>query len=119
MSTLTPASVLSTLATIGKEIDTMTETLRPLGEAEVEARLKYKRAFNQALFRNKSDADGKPLTADLRRSLSELETLQLEAEWKASELALQEAKDKLKALRDRLEIGRSLSPIMRLEWGQN
>lgn len=119
MSNLTPASVLATLATIGKEIDNMTETLRPLGEAEVEARLKYKRAFNQALFRNKADVDGKPLTADMRRALSELETLQLEADWKASELALQEAKDKLKALRDRLEIGRSLSPIMRLEWGQS
>ena len=119
MSTLTPASVLSTLATIGKEIDTMTDTLRPLGEAEVEARLTYKRAFNVAMFKNKVDLDGKPLTADLRRAKCELDTLELEATWKAAELALQEAKDKLKALRDRLEIGRSLSPIMRLEWGQN
>lgn len=119
MSQLTPASVLSTLATIGKEIDVMTETLRPLGEAEVQARLDYKRAFNVAMFNNKVDADGKPLTADLRRAMCELETLKLEAEWKAAEIALQEAKDKLKALRDRLEIGRSLSPIMRLEWWQN
>lgn len=117
MSDLTPASVLATLAGIGKEIDTMTEKLKVAEWEERQAKRVYRRAEAVALLSNKCDANGKPYTVQEKEALALLATEEEAAAWDKADYALQAIKDDLKALRDRLEIGRSLSPIMRLEYG--
>jgi hypothetical protein len=119
MSELTPAVVLKTLADIGKDIDAATKLLRSRDEAETMARHAYKRAFNVGLYKYKADDEGKPYTADIRRAKAEDSAAELELAWEVTRIDMQEVKDELRALRDRLDIGRSMSPIMRLEWGQS
>ena len=109
MSDLTPAVIANTLSRIGKEIDALTVQLETLDRAETMARHEYRHAFNKAFL----VAEG---SVDARRALAEVQTDDLELAWSIAGVALRSAKDELRALRDRLEIGRSLSAIMRLEW---
>jgi hypothetical protein len=119
MSDLTPASVLATLARISKDIETQTRLLRTMDEEETRTRHAHRRAFNVGLYVNKLDEEGKAYTADIRRALAQDGAQELEVEWEAARINFQEIKDELKMLRDRLDVGRSLSPIMRLEYGQS
>ena len=110
MSELTPAAITRTLSQISKEIDELTDELARLDEAAVRARQDYKVAYARAFL----TADG---SMDIRRYTAETATADALL---ASELADQQhraAVAQLKALRDRLEVGRSLGAIMRLEWG--
>ena len=111
MSNLTPAEVIRTLSTISREIDELTVELTRLDEAAVRARQEYKVAYARAFLTAEGAMDIRRYTAD-----DECADLQL-----ASEIADQQhraAVTQLRALRDRLEVGRSLSALMRLEWGQ-
>lgn len=111
MTDLTPAAITRTLSQISKEIDELTDELAVLDEAAVRARQDYKVAYARAFL----DADG---SMDIRRYTAETATADALL---TSELADQQhraAVSQLKALRDRLEVGRSLGAIMRLEWGQ-
>jgi hypothetical protein len=113
---LTPASVLNTLASIGKDIDSATDKLREADWGEREARRNFRRAEALAVLANKHDANGKPYSVIEREALAYLATEAERFEHDKAEYNLQAVKDELKALRDRLEIGRSMSPIMRMEF---
>jgi hypothetical protein len=54
---------------------------------------------------------------DIRRYSAELETADLFLDYELAEQKLRAAVGQIKALRDRLEVGRSLGPLVRLEWG--
>ncbi len=111
MSNLTPAQIISTLSTISKDIDEATDEIARLDEQAVRARATYKTAYARAFL----GAEG---SMDIRRYTAELETAEAHLE---SELADQQHRasvSAIKALRDRLEVGRSLGPLVRLEWGQ-
>lgn len=117
MAELTPASVMNTLASIGKEIDTETEKLKAADWAEREARRNFRRANALAILANKIDSmTGKPYPVIEREALAFLATEEEMTAHDIAEYNLQAIKDELKALRDRLEIGRSMSPIMRMEY---
>jgi hypothetical protein len=117
MAELTPASVMNTLAVIGKEIDTETEKLKAADWAEREARRNFRRANALAILANKIDSmTGKPYPVIEREALAYLATEEEMTAHDIAEYNLQAIKDELKALRDRLEIGRSMSPIMRMEF---
>ncbi len=110
MSDLTPAAITRTLSEISREIDELTDQLAELDEAAVRARQEYKVAYARAFL----NADG---SMDIRKYSAETSTSDALL---VSELADQQhraAVAQLKALRDRLEVGRSLGAIMRLEWG--
>lgn len=117
MAELTPATVVNTLAQIGKDIDAATEKLKEADWAEREAYRIYRRAEAVSLLSNKCDANGKPYTVQEKEAMALLATEEESLAWGKAAYNLQVVKDELKALRDRLEIGRSMSPIMRLEWG--
>jgi|TARA_R110000824_G_scaffold96336_3_gene230809 hypothetical protein len=111
VSNLTPAQIISTLSTISKDIDEATDEIARLDEQAVRARATYKTAYARAFL----GAEG---SMDIRRYTAELETAEAHLE---SELADQQHRasvSAIKALRDRLEVGRSLGPLVRLEWGQ-
>jgi hypothetical protein len=111
MSNLTPADIINTLSKISKEIDETTAVIAELDEAAVRARQAYKVAYARAFLTTEG-------SMDVRKYTAELECADLTL---TSELADQEhraAVSSIRALRDRLEVGRSLGPLVRLEWGQ-
>lgn len=111
MSNLTPAQIIETLSRIAKDIDEATDDIARLDGLAVRARSEYKTAYARAFL----TCEG---SMDIRRYTAELDTAELHL---SSELADQQhraAVSAIRALRDRLEVGRSLGPLIRLEWGQ-
>lgn len=111
MSDLTPAAIISTLSQIGREIDDATQELEDADAATVHAKGAYKVAHAKSFI----SAEG---SVEARKAKAEIECYEL---WLAAEVAEQKQRavvSRLRALRDRLEIGRSLGPLVRLEWGQ-
>ena len=109
-SNLTPEQVISTLSVIGKDIDEATAEISRLDEAAVKARVAYKVAYARAFIGTEGSMDIRKYTADLQTQ----DTLLFH------ELADQQhraALSQIRALRDRLEVGRSISVLVRLEWG--
>lgn len=109
MSNLTPQDVIQTLSKISKDIDESTETIAVLDEEAVKARVAHKVAYARAFLSGEGSMDLRRYTADLGTA----DTLLM------SELADQKhrgAVSAIRALRDRLEVGRSLGPLIRLEW---
>lgn len=110
-SNLTPEQVINTLSVIGKDIDEATSEISRLDEAAVRARVAYKVAYAEAFLSTEGSMDIRKYTADLKTADVFL----------THELADQEHRASLgqiRALRDRLEVGRSISVLVRLEWGQ-
>jgi hypothetical protein len=110
MSELTPAAIANTLSQISKEIDELTDELALLDEKAVRRRQNYKVAYAQAFL----ECEG---SMDVRRYTAESLTGELLFDYELAEQKHRAAVAQLKALRDRLEVGRSLGAIMRLEWG--
>ena len=109
-SNLTPEQVIATLSIIGKDIDEATSEISRLDEAAVKARVAYKVAYAESFLRTEGSMDIRKYTAELQTKDALL----------AHELADQEhraALTQIRALRDRLEVGRSISVLVRLEWG--
>jgi len=109
MSNLTPSEIVETLANISKEIDETTVELADLDEAQVRARQEYKRAYAESFLRT----DG---SMDVRRYTAELATSDLVLAYEIAEQRHRACVAHLKALRDRLEVGRSIGALVRLEW---
>lgn len=112
MSNLTPAQIIETLTQISRDIDDATDSISELDEQAVRARQTYKVSYARAFL----SCDG---SMDIRRYTAELECADA---WLDSELADQKHRasvSAIRSLRDRLEVGRSLGPLVRLEWGQS
>lgn len=106
---LTPASIVGTLSQIGRELDAKSGEVADLDETHVRARAAYKSAFARAFI-------GAQGSNDVRRYTAEIETEDLLLAAELSEQVLRASRESLRVLRDRLEIGRSLGAVMRLEW---
>lgn len=111
MSNLTPADIIETLSRISKDIDEATKDIAQLDEAAVKARAKYKTAYARAFLSSEG-------SMDVRRYTAELETAEVSFEAELADQQHRAAVSSIRALRDRLEVGRSLGPLVRLEWGQ-
>ncbi len=110
MSNLTPAQVVETLSKIGRDIDETTDTIATLDEEMVLAR----KAFKKEHARRFLTTEG---SNDVRRYTADYETSDLSFELEVVEQKHRAAVGHLRSLRDRLEIGRSISALVRLEWG--
>lgn len=112
MSNLTPQQVIETLSKIARDIDEVTDDIARLDEEAVHARAAYKTNYARAFLGAEGSMDVRRYTADLLTQDTHL----------CHELADQKhraAVSQIRALRDRLEVGRSLGPLIRLEWGQS
>lgn len=109
MVDLTPATIVNTLSDIGRRLDAQAEAVEELDQQHVELKAAYRKAFAVAFL-------GAHGSNDVRRYTAEVETADLHREVELAEQSLRAAKESLKVLRDRLEIGRSLGAVMRLEW---
>lgn len=112
MTELTPLAIVQTLSAIGRELDAKAIEVEALDEAWVRAKADYKREFARSFL----TATG---AVDVRRYTAEQDTADLYLAAEIAEQVLRAAKEALRVLRDRLEIGRSLGAVMRLEWGNS
>jgi hypothetical protein len=111
-SNLTPAEVIHTLSQIGKDIDEATETLGDLDEAVVKARRAYETEYARTFLSTEGAMEVRKYTAKLATDQSGF-MLELAEQKHRSQVA------HIRALRDRLEVGRSISALVRLEWGNS
>ena len=111
-SSLTPQQVIDTLASISKDIDDTTRDIARLDEALVRARVAHEVAYAKSFL----SIEG---SMDVRRYTAVLETQGSRLELEIAEQKHRAAVGSLRALRDRLEVGRSISPLVRLEWGMS
>lgn len=109
MVELTPAGIVTTLSGIAKRIDEKADEIAQLDALATAARAKAKREYAREFL----NAVG---SNDVKRYTAELATASLTYEADVAEQVLRAGRESLRVLRDRLEVGRSLSAIMRLEW---
>lgn len=110
-SSLTPHDVIQTLSQIGKDIDSATSDLADMDEKVVHARRAYETAFAKTFL----TTDG---AVDVRKYTAKLATADLAFDLELAEQKHRAINGHIRALRDRLEIGRSISALTRMEWGQ-
>lgn len=106
---LTPHAVVSTLSSISKQIEEQTDIIKELDYRATEAKMNYKREYYKAFLVAQGAIDLKKITAE-NHTIDLAEA----SEFLAAELRA--AKEKMEMLRDRLEVGRSINAIMRMEW---
>lgn len=109
MSDLTPAKIAQNFTHIAKLIEDKAEEVERLDSEATQKRVAYKREYAKTFL----TAEG---SNDVRRYQAELRTSPLLLEVEIAEQVLRAAREALRVLRDRLEIGRSMSAVMRLEW---
>lgn len=109
MPDLTPATIVNTLTAIGREIDSMPDLIESLDEAEVMAKHEFDKAYRTTFLTSEG-------AMDLRKALADEAASDERLLYEIAGVRLRAAKEQLRVLRDRLEIGRSLGAVMRLEW---
>lgn len=111
-SNLTPFEVVQTLSNIGKDIDKATDDLAESDQKVVMARRAFERGYAEIFLSSEGSMEIRKYTARLG---TDTENFVLECAEQESRAIV----SKLRALRDRLEIGRSISAIMRMEWSSS
>lgn len=106
---LTPATVVEQLGRISRQLEEQSEEVERLDAEFTASRIRYKRDFAHAFL----TATG---SVDVRRYTAEIATQQQFAEMEIAEQVLRAGREGLRVLRDRLDVGRSLGAIMRMEW---
>lgn len=110
MTEYTPASVVATLSSIARQIDEKAAEIAVLDAQAVEARQAYRKAYARAFL----SSDG---AMDVRRYKAEEDTADLALAAELADQVLRAGREALRVLRDRLEVGRSVGSIMKMEWG--
>jgi hypothetical protein len=109
-SNLTPQQVIDTLSSISRDIDEQTSDINRLDRAMVVARAAYKKRYAEVFLRTEG-------SMDIRRYTADFSTADEFLHYELSEQEHRAAVNQIKALRDRLEVGRSISALVRMEWG--
>jgi hypothetical protein len=109
---LTPHDLMRTLSKISKEIEAQATEITRCDVAAVKARVALKKRYAGEFLACAG-------SMDIRRYTSELETCDLLLASEIADQELRAASGALRVLRDRLEVGRSFGPLIRLEWGQS
>lgn len=107
---LTPEQLISTLSQISRDIDETTKELVELDRKAVEARAEYRVEFARVFLNGEG-------SIELRKRLAEIETQSAYLRAEIAEQELRAAGHSIRALRDRLDVGRSLNALARMEWG--
>jgi hypothetical protein len=109
VSDYTPSTVVAALSLIARQIDEKAAEIAVLDAQAVEARQAYKKAYARAFL----TSDG---AMDVRRYRAEEDTADLSLAAELAEQVLRAGREALRVLRDRLEVGRSVGSIMKMEW---
>lgn len=109
MNTPTTNDVVKQLAQLGRDLDAKQEEIRLLDDAAVRARSRYEVTFARKFLA----AEG---NMDIRKYTATVETAELKLDAEIADQVLRAARESIKVLRDRLDIGRSLNSAIRSEW---
>lgn len=109
MSTPTTNDVVLMLAQLGRELDNKQHEISRLDEDAVKAKARYEVSFARS-FIAATGAEG------LRKQTAVLETELQKLDMEIADQKLRAAREAIRVLRDRLDIGRSLNSAIRSEW---
>ena len=109
MSTPTSNDVVTMLSQLGRELDAKQAEIQRLDDAAVRARARYEVTHS----RNFLKAEG---AMDVRKHQAIVETADLKLDAEIADQVLRAAKESIRVLRDRLDIGRSLNSAIKSEW---
>ena len=109
MNTPTVNEVILTLAQLGRDLDNKQDEIARLDEEAVRARARFEVSFARA-FIQASGAEG------LRKQTAVLETEAAKLDAEIADQKLRAAREAIRVLRDRLDIGRSLNSAIKSEW---
>lgn len=109
MQNLDVQSVVMNLAAIGRELDHLSRDVAEQDEAVVRAYSEHRKAYAEAFTTGNGSVKDREQAAVLV-----CEPLKLEAE--LAEQVLRATKERIKVLRDRLEIGRSVNAAIRAQF---
>lgn len=112
---LTPESMASNFAYLSNEIAKKADEIRKLDRDFTLANHDYKKSLRISFLA--ADSGEQKLSNDVKRYMAEHANQEKELEVAKLEADLRASKEEMRVLRDRLEIGRSMSAIMRMEWG--
>lgn len=109
MNTPTTNDVVLMLSRLGRQLDAKQEEIRLLDEEAVRARSRYEVAHARA-FIQASGAEG------LRKQQAVLDSADQKLDAEIADQKLRAAREAIRVLRDRLDIGRSLNSAIKSEW---
>ena len=109
MSTPTTNDVILMLAQLGRQLDAKQDEIARLDDEAVRARSRYEVAYARA-FIGSTGAEG------LRKQTAVLETESAKLDAEIADQKLRAAREAIRVLRDRLDIGRSLNSAIKSEW---
>jgi hypothetical protein len=109
MNTPTTNEVVQQLAQLGRDLDAKQLEIRRLDEAAVRARSRYEVTYARKFLQATGSVDVRKYTA-----VEQTADLKLDAE--IADQVLRAARESIKVLRDRLDIGRSLNSAIKSEW---
>lgn len=109
MSAPSTNDVILQLAQLGRDLDAKQREIRNLDEAAVRARARYE----VTMSRNFLKAEG---AMDVRKHTAIVESADLKLDAEIADQVLRAARESIRVLRDRLDIGRSLNSAIKSEW---
>ena len=109
MSTPTTNDVILMLAQLGRELDAKQVEIARLDDDAVRAKSRYEVAYARA-FIAATGAEG------LRKQTAVLDTELQKLDMEIADQKLRAARESIRVLRDRLDIGRSLNSAIKSEW---
>lgn len=109
MNTPTVNDVVLQLAQLGRDLDAKQREIRDLDEAAVRARARYEVTLSQNFLK----AEG---AMDVRKHTAIVESADLKLDAEIADQVLRAARESIRVLRDRLDIGRSLNSAIKSEW---
>lgn len=111
MNPVTPEQVLSQLSYLAKELEAQASKVEELDLAFVQQRAYAKRLYAEAFLRSEG-------SNDVKRYQAELATYDANFQAELAEQVLRAAKEQMRVIRDRIDVGRSMNAIIRMEWNQ-
>lgn len=109
MNTPTVNEVVVQLAQLGRDLDAKQAEIKRLDEDAVRARARYEVTFARKFLQAEGNMDIRKYTAT-----EQCAELKLDAE--IADQVLRAARESIRVLRDRLDIGRSLNSAIKSEW---
>ena len=106
---LDTVTIVKELSAIGRELDRLSREAAAQDEKAVRARGRYRRAYAEAFTTGAGSIEDRKQAATLK-----CEDILLEAE--LADQVLRGIRDRVRILRDRLEIGRSVNAAMRTQF---
>ena len=111
---LTPESMANNFAVLAAQIASKAEEIKTLDREFTILSHDYKRSYGIAFLA--AEYGETKHSNDVKRLMAEQATSDKDLDLSKVECNLRAVKEEMKVLRDRLEIGRSMSAIMRMEW---